>query len=127
MSWRFISERITRSAADLEVHVRSRGLAGLTLVADHLALDHMLAGADDHARGMAVERLRTVRMLDDDVRAISAVPSALLRDDDIAACRGEYRRRLAVEGREVHAIVSMDALRLLVMSERRDVVTGIFG
>jgi len=109
-------------ATNFEVEVRAGGLAGRADRADGLTLNDRGAGGDVVLREVCIEGLGAVRMLDDDVVAVAAVPARDAGEDDLACGRGEDCG--ADWCREVDAIVAVDALGAHVRGERALIVAN---
>src|SRR3989338_9258173 len=63
-------ERIPDAIADLEVHMGTRGLARASHVGDDLPLPHVLAERGDNARGVRIQCLTAVVVLNDHIAAV---------------------------------------------------------
>src|SRR6185437_5444618 len=85
------AERI-RGAAHFEVQMRARRISGRTDITDDRALLNGGSEIRDVAAHMRIEGLRAVAVVDDDVIAVAAVPSARNGNDYFAGSRCINRR-----------------------------------
>ncbi len=101
--------RVSR-AADFKVKVRTGRFASRADATDQLALTHGRALGRDDGAHVRIEGLGAVRMLDDHVISVAAVPCAvLLGNDDDAVC-GRIDRR-AFGRADVNGVPSVQTLR----------------
>src|SRR3989344_3978056 len=110
-------------STDLKVHVAPGGLASGTHIADYLPLSYIPSYRNGNFAHVRVKRLGSVRMRDNQIQAVAAIPALQTRDYNRSSGRGQNRR--AAVCREILGVPSVQTLRYSSSVYRPDIVSGI--
>ena len=103
--------------------MRAGRIAGTADGSDNLTLSDQLTDRDTHSRHMSIDRLRTVRVTDGDIEAVSAVVASGSSDNYFTVCRS-HDGRTCWSGK-VNGVIAMDTLTLPSADYRTQIVAGV--